>query len=69
MRMEYRYADNRLKRLPALAAELVKTPCSVIVAAGASRTAAVLKEATQPYRSFSRRCQTQYEVALFAAMR
>jgi putative ABC transport system substrate-binding protein len=46
VRIEYRYADNRLERLPALAAELVKTPCSVIVAAGGPRTATVLKEAT-----------------------
>jgi putative ABC transport system substrate-binding protein len=46
VRMEYRYADNHLERLPALAAELVKTPCSVIVATGGPRTAAVLKEAT-----------------------
>jgi putative tryptophan/tyrosine transport system substrate-binding protein len=46
VRMEYRYADNRPERLPALAAELVKTPCSVIVATGGPRTATVLKEAT-----------------------
>ena len=46
VRIEYRYADNQLERLPALAAELVKTPCSVIVATGGPRTATVLKEAT-----------------------
>src|SRR6478672_8922394 len=34
VRMEYRYANNQLERLPALAAELVKIPVAVIVTSG-----------------------------------
>jgi len=32
--IEYRYADGKLERLPALAAELVRVPVDVIVARG-----------------------------------
>ena len=34
VRMEYRYANNQLDRLPALANELVKIPADVIISSG-----------------------------------
>jgi putative ABC transport system substrate-binding protein len=38
--VEYRYAENQLDRLPALAADLVRSPVAVIVAAGTSEALA-----------------------------
>ena len=43
--IEYRYAEEKLDRLPALAAELVRTKVDIIVTAGGQATRAV-KEAT-----------------------
>src|SRR5689334_757018 len=39
VRIEYRWAEDRYERLSALAAELVRMPVSVIVAAGGVQTA------------------------------
>src|SRR4051812_27761881 len=39
VRMEYRYTDNQIERLPVLAAELVNIPASVIVTSGGPRVA------------------------------
>jgi ABC-type uncharacterized transport system substrate-binding protein len=43
---EYRYAEGKLDRLPALAAELVRLKVDVIVTGGATVTRAVMKETT-----------------------
>jgi len=44
--IEYRWADNRFERLPALAGELVRRPVKLIVAAGGPVTAMMAKGAT-----------------------
>jgi putative tryptophan/tyrosine transport system substrate-binding protein len=44
--IEFRYADNQIERLPALAAELVDRPASVIVAGGGGVTARTVRAAT-----------------------
>jgi putative ABC transport system substrate-binding protein len=44
-------ADQRVDAQPGVA-ELVKTPCSVIVATGGPRTATILKEATPTIPTF-----------------
>ena len=46
MRAEYRYANNQPDRLPALAAELVGIPCTLIIAAGGLAPTLALKAAT-----------------------
>ena len=46
VRMEYRYANNQLERLPALAAELVRIPAAVIVTSGGPRPTLVAKAST-----------------------
>jgi putative tryptophan/tyrosine transport system substrate-binding protein len=46
LRMEYRYANNQLDLLPALAAELVKIPAAVIIASGGPSSALAAKAAT-----------------------
>jgi len=46
VRMEYRYSDNRIERLPALAAELIDIPVAVIITSGGPRVAFVAKGAT-----------------------
>jgi ABC-type uncharacterized transport system substrate-binding protein len=46
VRMEYRYANNQLERLPALAAELVGIPAAVIITSGGPRPTLVAKAAT-----------------------
>lgn len=46
LKIEYRWADARVDRLPALAAELVNLPVDVIFAAQGSVTAAAAKGAT-----------------------
>ena len=46
VRMEYRYANNQLDRLPTLAAELVGIPAAVIVTSGGPRPTLVAKAAT-----------------------
>jgi putative ABC transport system substrate-binding protein len=46
VRMEYRYANYQLERLPALAAELVKIPAAVIVTSGGPGPALVAKAST-----------------------
>jgi putative tryptophan/tyrosine transport system substrate-binding protein len=46
IRLEARYADFQLDRLPALAAELVNLPCSVIIASGGPRPALTLRSLT-----------------------
>ena len=44
--IEWRYAEGKLDRVPALAAELVRLKVDVIVSAGGNATASVTKEAT-----------------------
>jgi hypothetical protein len=44
--MEYRYAENQIDRLPALAADLVRRRVAVIVASGALAMAAAKVETT-----------------------
>jgi ABC-type uncharacterized transport system substrate-binding protein len=44
--IEWRYAEGKLDRVPALAAELVRLKVDVIVSAGGNATASITKEAT-----------------------
>src|SRR5262245_19098738 len=46
VRMEYRYANNQLERLPALADELVKIPATVIITSGGPAPVLAAKAAT-----------------------
>ena len=46
MAMEYRWADNQIGRLPALATELVRRRVDVVTAAGGPAAAAAAKTAT-----------------------
>ena len=46
VQVEYRWADNQYDRLPALAAELVRHPVSVIVASGGPAAPIAAKAAT-----------------------
>jgi putative ABC transport system substrate-binding protein len=46
VRMEYRYANNQLDRLPTLANELVKIPADVIISSGGPAPTLALKAAT-----------------------
>jgi len=44
--IDYRWADGQIERLPALAAELVRVPATVMVAAGGNYSAEAAKAAT-----------------------
>src|SRR5678815_3049569 len=46
LRIEVRYAEGRMDRMPALARELVALPCDVIIAGGSGATRAAI-EATR----------------------
>jgi putative ABC transport system substrate-binding protein len=46
VRLEYRYANNEIKRLPGLAADLVRLPAAVIITSGGPATTLAAKAAT-----------------------
>ena len=46
VRIEYRWAEDRYERLPAMAAELIRDHVAVIIASGGNVTALVAKAAT-----------------------
>jgi putative tryptophan/tyrosine transport system substrate-binding protein len=46
VRMEYRHADNQPDRLPALAEELVRMPCTLLISSGGPAPTLALKAAT-----------------------
>ena len=50
--IEYRWAEGRNDRLPALAAELVRLPVNVIVCAGSTPATIAAKAASTPKRKF-----------------
>jgi putative ABC transport system substrate-binding protein len=49
--IEYRFADGKLERLPALAADLVRFGVDVIIASGSNPSAVAAMKATRPSRS------------------
>lgn len=51
--IEYRWAEGRYDRLPALAAELVSLHVAAILSAGGPPSALAAKKPQQPFQSFS----------------
>ena len=65
--IEYRWAENELDRLPALAAELVRRQVTMMVAAGGTVVGLALRRRPLPSPSSSRPGKTPFRVGLSTA--